>query len=142
MQPVPGLTVTENSHKGLMIGSIVGVVAGGITSLALVARNHQFYLQEGAPMTMNLPQPLLLTEVQIREANQKAAEQPPPVPVTVSRPPLVSTPTGNGTCYTPGTPGTPDVVIPGTPGVGSAPGTPPTVIPGTPATPATPYPCP
>lgn len=142
MQPVPGLTVTENSHKGLMIGSIVGVLAGGITSLALVARNHQFYLQEGAPMTMNLPQALRLSEAEIRDANQKAAAQPPPVPVTPAGPPLVPTTTGNGTCFTPGTPGTPDVVLPGTAGGGGSPGTPPTVISGTPATPPTPYPCP
>ena len=142
LQPVPGLPVTENSHKGLIIGGAVGGVVGFVTSLALLARNHEFYIQEGSPMTMNLPQALKLTEAQIRDANQKAAEQPPPLPVTRSRPLAVATTTGNDTCYTPGTPGTPDVVIPGTPGFGGAPGTPPTVIPGTPPTPPTPYPCP
>jgi len=141
-QPVPGLTVTENTHKGLVIGSMIGGIVGGVTSLALLARNHQFYIEEGSPMTMNLPEALTLTEAQIQAANQKAEEQPAPAPVTRSRPPLIPTATGNGTCYTPGTPGTPEVVIPGTPAVGGSPGTPPTVIPGTPATPRTPYPCP
>ena len=140
--PVPGIPVTENSHKGLAIGGMIGGVVGGVTSLVLLARNHQFYIQEGSPMTMNLPQALQLTEAQIRDANQKAAVEPAPVPVTRSRPPVVPTTTNNGTCYTPGTPGTPDVVIPGTPAVGGSPGTPATVIPGTPPTPPTPYPCP
>lgn len=140
--PVPGLTVTENSHKGLVIGSMIGGIVGGITSLTLRARNHQFYIQEGSPMTMNLPQALTVTEAQIRDANQKAAAELPPVPVTRSRPPAFPTPTGSGTCSTPGSPGTPDVVIAGTPGVNGSPGTPPTVIPGTPATPPTPHPCP
>lgn len=139
---MPGLPVTENSHKGLVIGGMIGGIVGGITSLALFEHNHQFYIAEGSPMTMNLPQALALTEAQIRDANQKAADQPAPVPVTRSHPPRLPTTTGNGTCYTPGTPGTPDVVIPGTPGMGGSPGTPPTVIPGTPATPPTPHPCP
>ena len=142
IEPVPGIPVTENSHKGLAIGGMIGGIVGGVTSFAVLARNHQFYLQEGSPMTMSLPQALQLSESQIRDANQKAAAEPAPVPVTRSRPPVVSTTTGNGTCYTPGTPGTPDVVIPGTPAVGGSPGTPGTVIPGTPATPPTPYPCP
>jgi len=110
--------------------------------LALVARNHQFYIQEGSPMTMNLPHALTVTEAQIRDATQKAAEQPPPAPVGGARPPVVPTITDNGTCYTPGAPGTPDVVIPGTAGVNGSPGTPPIVIPGTPSTPPTPHPCP
>src|SRR5215469_1324934 len=142
IEPVPGIPVTENSHKGLIIGGAVGGVVGFVTSLALLARNHEFYIQEGSPMTMNLPQALKLTEAQIRDANQKAAAEPAPVPVTRSRPPVAPTTTDNGTCYTPGTPGTPDVVVPGTPAVGGSPGTPATVIPGTPPTPPTPYPCP
>jgi hypothetical protein len=121
---------------------MIGGIAGGVTSLALLARNHQFYIQEGSPMTMNLPQALQLTAAQIRDANQKAAVEPAPVPVNRSRPPVVPTTTNAGTCYNPGTPGTPEVVIPGTPAVGGSPGTPATVIPGTPPTPPTPYPCP
>lgn len=45
-------------------------------------------------------------------------------------------------CYTPGTLGTPDIVIPGIPAMGDSPGTPTTVIPGIPPTPPMPYPCP
>ena len=48
----------------------------------------------------------------------------------------------NGTCYTPGAPGTPPTVIPGTPSIGDSPGTPNVMIAGTPAIPGTPYPCP
>jgi hypothetical protein len=121
MQPVPGLTVTQNSHKGLMIGSAVGGAVGMITSFALIARNHQFYIEEGSPMTMSLPQPVTLTKAQIDEANQKAAEQPALIPATRSRPPRVPGATDNGTCYTPGAPGRPDIVVPGSTGVNDLP---------------------
>ncbi|HEX6803864.1 MAG TPA: hypothetical protein VF133_09315 [Terriglobales bacterium] len=142
MQPVPGLTVTQNSHKGLMIGSAVGGAVGMITSFTLMARNRQFYIQEGSPMVMALPQPITLARAQIDDANQKAANQPPPPTARRTLPVALSTGTDHGTCYMPGTPGTPDVVIPGTPPVGNSPGTPPTVIPGIPPAPPTPYPCP
>jgi len=56
--------------------------------------------------------------------------------------PLPYPPYDRGICYTPGMPGTPPTVIPGTPPIGDSPGTPATVIPGTPAIPGTPYPCP
>jgi len=59
------------------------------------------------------------------------------------RPVFTSPPnTDPGTCWTPGTPGTPDIDIPGTPAIGNSPGTPSTHIPGIPATPPTPHPCP
>jgi hypothetical protein len=125
-----------------VIGSMIGGIVGGVTSLALIAHNRQFYIQEGSPMTMSLPQPLTLAREQIDDANHKAAEQPAQIPATRSRPLAVGQTTGSGTCYTPGTPGTPDVVIPGTPAIGNSPGTPPTVIPGTPPTPPMPHPCP
>jgi hypothetical protein len=79
-QPLPSLSMTVNSHKGLVIGSMIGGVVGFVTAVAVAARNHEFYIQEGSPMTMNLPQSLKLTGAQIRDANQKVAGQPAPVP--------------------------------------------------------------
>jgi hypothetical protein len=141
--PNPPLTVTQNSHQGLGIGLVVGGAAGGIASLVLMARNRQFYIQEGSAMTLALPQAVTLPRAQVDEANQKAAAQPPPIPVTRAHPPVVGPSTSdNGTCYMPGSPGTPGTHIPGTPGVNGAPGTPDIDIPGTPPTPPTPYPCP
>lgn len=71
--PVPGLTVTENSHKGLMIGSAVGAGVGFITSITLMARSHQFYLEEGSPLYIELPSPVSLTRAQISEAERNTA---------------------------------------------------------------------
>jgi len=141
--PVPPLTVTESSHTGLMVGTLVGGVAGSIASFVLIARDRHFYIEEGSPMSMNLPAAITVTQAQVDAANQKASSEPPPVAVRRPAPPsIVPATTDHGTCYTPGTPGTPGTHIPGTPGVNGAPGTPGIDLPGTPPTPPTPYPCP
>ncbi len=142
--PVPPLPpITANTHTGLMIGGIVGSAAGGIAALILAARNRQFYIEEGSPLAMSLPQAITLTQSQVDAANQKAATQPPPPAVRRPQPSvIVSNTTDHDTCYTPGSPGTPGTHIPGTPGVNGSPGTPDVDIPGTPPTAAMPYPCP
>jgi hypothetical protein len=140
---LPPLTMTENTHKGLAIGAIVGGIAGGVAALAFAEHNREFYLEGGSPMSMGLPQSITLAQSQIDDANKKAAAQPIPVPVGRTHPPtVVSSTTDNGTCYIPGSPGTPGTHIPGTPGINGSPGTPDIDIPGTPPTPPTPYPCP
>lgn len=139
-----GTTITSSTPKGIAIGSVVGLAAGGVVSLVLLTRGHQFFVDVGSPMQMTLPQPLTLAESQVAEALRAAQQNPPPVPVPAQRPqPAVfpSTPTSHGICYTPDTPGTPPTVIPGIPGSNGVPG-PPTIIPGMPSTPGTPYPCP
>jgi hypothetical protein len=73
LQPVPGLTVTENSHKGLAIGAVVGGVVGGITGFAFIAHSHSFYLEEGSPLHMTLASPVSLTRAQIAEAEHSSA---------------------------------------------------------------------
>lgn len=141
---LPPPTMTVNTHKGLAIGGIVGGIAGGIAGLAFAAHNRQFYIEEGSPLAMNLPQAITLSQAQVDEANQKAATQPaPPVRTARSHHPIVGpSTTDDGTCYIPGSPGTPATHIPGTPGIDDSPGTPDIDIPGTPPTPPTPYPCP
>jgi hypothetical protein len=112
--------------------------------LLFVETSHHFFLDVGSPVQMVLQHPISLQEdvvaLAIRDAEQHPApEQPiarrpqPPQPLPDNDP---------GTCWTPGTPGTPDIDIPGTPAIGDSTGTPPTHIPGIPATPATPHPCP
>jgi hypothetical protein len=146
--PPPGCLTASvsgppNRLKSIAIGSMVGLAAGGIASVALIFNSHNFFLDVGSPVEMVLQQPLRLDQDEVTEAVQKSerravAEQPiAPRPVPPPAPD-----SDHGTCYSPGTPGTPDTVIPGTPPIGDSPGMPPTVIPGTPATPPTPYPCP
>jgi hypothetical protein len=139
-----GTTITSSTPKGIAIGSIVGLAAGGVVALVLMTHSHQFFVDVGSPMQLTLPQPLTLAEDQVADANREAQEHPAVVPMAAPRLQPVafpSTPVDHGTCFTPGTPGTPPTVLPGIPGPDGIPG-PPTIIPGTPPTPGTPYPCP
>lgn len=129
-----GTTITASSPKGLAIGSLVGLAAGGAVSLVLLARSHHFYIEEGSPVGLTLPQPVSLAVAQIGNGAGEttsatpAAKGLPPAPMPASA--------MHGTCYIPGRPGTPATYIP------SGDATPDTYIPGTPPTPPIPYPCP
>lgn len=143
--PPPGclsssLTVPPNKGKSTVIGAAVGGVIGIAASLTLVATSHNFFLNVGTPVELVLQRPLSLQEPQASDAAQDSEQNPVAVQPTAQRPSLLPR-TDHGTCYTPGSPGTPDTVIPGAPGPDGVPG-PSTAIPGTPATPGTPYPCP
>ena len=148
MGPPPGclsssVTAPGSSAKGTVIGAGVGGMVGAVVSIVFLVHGHNFYLDAGAPMETSLQQPLVLKENEVEAAVAQSAEHSlPPQPIA-PRPyvyyPPVSDP---GTCYTPGSPGTPDTVIPGMPASDTSPGTPPTVIPGIPPTPPIPHPCP
>jgi hypothetical protein len=135
-----GTTLTSSSPKGIAIGSLVGLSAGVIVALVLFTHSHQFFVDVGSPMQMTLPQPVTLSQSQVAAAVRDAQAHPAQVPVAAPRP--LPSYANQGTCFTPGTPGTPPTMIPGTPAIGDSPGTPATMIPGTPAIPGTPYPCP
>jgi len=139
-----GTTLTSSTPKGLAIGSLVGLAAGGVVALVLLTHSHQYFVDVGSPLEMTLPQPLTLAEDHVADANRDAQERPVSVPLLAPRPQPVafpSTTVNHGTCFTPGTSGTPPTVLPGIPGPDGIPG-PPTVMPGTPSIPGTPYPCP
>jgi hypothetical protein len=139
-----GTTLTSSTPKGVAIGSIVGLAAGGVVALVLLTHSHQFFVDVGSPMEMTLSQPLTLAQDQVADANRQAQEHPAAVPMPAPRPLPVSfqsTSIDHGTCFTPGTPGSPPTVTPGMPGPDGVPG-PPTVMPGSPPTPGIPYPCP
>ncbi|HEX3738356.1 MAG TPA: hypothetical protein VHV29_01400 [Terriglobales bacterium] len=129
-----GTTLTASSPKGLAIGSLVGLAAGGAVSLVLLARSHHFYIEQGSPVGLTLPQPVTLAVAQIgngADAATSATAAPTPLPPT----PMPAS-AMHGTCYIPGRPGTPGAYIP------SGDSTPDTYVPGTPPTPPIPYPCP
>jgi hypothetical protein len=137
-----GMTTTSSTPKGLAIGSVVGLAAGGVVAFVLLARSHNFYVEVGSPLEMTLPQPLTLAQGQVTDSLREAAVHPAPLPVVAKRPaPPMPASTISGMCYTAGAPGAPDTYIPGPPPIGNSPGTPGTVIPGIPATPI-PQPCP
>jgi hypothetical protein len=136
-------TVASSTPKGLAIGSIAGLAAGAIVSVVLLASSHHFYVDTGSAMDMVLPRPVSIEEAQFAAALRAPRVQIQPIVVNRIAPtPVSSSSVDSGTCYTPGTSGTPDTVIPGTPPVGDSPGTPPIVIPGIPASPEIPHPCP
>jgi len=135
-----GQTITQSTPKGIAIGSVVGLAAGAVISIALLVHSRQFYVDSGAPIQMTLPQGLTLAQNRVTDAVREASQHPPAITMPVVTP-ASTTAINHGTCFTPGTPSTPPTVIPGVPGANGVPG-PPTILPGTPGTPSVPYPCP
>jgi hypothetical protein len=148
--PPPGclsstVTAPGSIAKDTVIGAMVGGAIGAVASLALLLNTHNFFLDVGSPVEMVLQRPLALQQDQVGTAIRDAEQHPVPQEPVSPRPQLLpSSPddTDTGICYTPGTPGTPGIYIPGTPGVGDSPGTPPIHVPGIPPTPPTPHRCP
>ena len=150
--PTPGCMNNSSSFtfppdrvKAMAIGGGVGFAAGGIASLVLVFGGHNFFLDVGSPVQMILQHPISLQEDEVAAAIRDAEQHPGPEQPVMQRPQPPPSPTqdsGPTFCETPGTPGTPDVDIPGTAAVGDSPGTPAIHIPGIPATPPTTHLCP
>jgi hypothetical protein len=148
--PPPGclsssVTAPGSTAKDTAIGAAVGGAIGAIASVALLLNTRNFFLDVGSPIEMTLQHPLSLQPDQVAAAIHDAEQHPSPQQPVSPRPrPWPPSPdnTDTGTCYTPGTSGTPDIDIPGTAAIGDSPGTPPIHIPGIPATPPTPHPCP
>jgi hypothetical protein len=135
------VTGPPDKGKDTVIGAAVGTGIGLAVGLVLVGSSHHFFLDVGAPIEMTLQRPLSLEGDQVAQAVHDAAQHPTPQQPIAPRP-YYPPPPDNGTCWTPGTPGTSGYDIPGTPAGNGAPGTPPIHVPGTPGTPPTPYPCP
>jgi hypothetical protein len=57
-----GTTMTTNTLKGVAIGSTLGLAAGSVVSLVLLARSHHFYMPIGSAMEMVLPQAVTLAQ--------------------------------------------------------------------------------
>jgi hypothetical protein len=136
------LTTPASSAKNTVIGAMIGGAIGGVASIALLIHTRNFFLDVGSPVEVVLQQPLVLEGDQVADAVRQSAQHPVPEQPVAQRPQYTPPDTDPGICYTPGTSGTPDVIIPGTPATPDSPGTPATRIPGIPATSPTPHPCP
>jgi len=130
--------VMGTKGKDTAIGAAIGGAAGMLASVFMLTSSRHFYVDAGAPVQMTLQQPVTLRQDEVVKAVRQSQEHDVAVQPVAPRP-LPSE--NHGTCYTPGTPGTPAMVIPGTPGPDGIPG-PPIVIPGTPPSPGVAYPCP
>lgn len=133
--PVAGLAIgaATGGKNGAWLGGEIGSAVGLVTFFVAAAHSGDYELGPGFPLELRSQGPIVLDAMRTADAAR--------TPSTVQR-------HENQSCYTPGTPGTPDITIPGTPGtppVGDMPGTPdtpPTFIPGTPGTPGYWHPCP
>jgi hypothetical protein len=140
---MPGPSTTL---RNTAIGSMVGFAVGGVASLALVLNTHNFFLDVGSPVEMILQHPISLQEDEVAAAIRDSEQHPAAEQPIAQRPRPTPTSTvdnsGPTFCETPGTPGTPDIDMPGTQAIGDSPGTPAIHIPGIPATPPTTHFCP
>jgi hypothetical protein len=140
--PLPPLPSLGNGPRNAIIGVGVAAVVG-TTILFVVAHGRNPQIEVGTPLEIILPAPVFLDAARVAAAVQQYDQQSGNAPPQIVQPPLKPK-----MCYDAGSPGTPDTVIPGTPGTPASrdfpgtPGTPDTVIPGTPGTPSSEYPCP
>lgn len=138
--PLPTLPSMGNGARNAVIGLGIAGAAAGIIVAAIGYHHNDIEMDAGTPVEIVLQSPLLLERDRVQAAVQQYSAQN-------SAPQIVKPPAKPKLCYDPGTPGSPDVVVPGspgTPGVGNVPGTPATpdvIIPGTPGTPGSYHPC-
>jgi hypothetical protein len=136
--PVIGTAVgaAKNGARGAVVGGAVGVAVGLFVDLVGAIRGHGLVAEKGAPIDLVLGAPLVFDRARLMAAEEFAASRPVFEPA--ARPKR---------CLAAGTPGSPDVTIPGVPpsisadGTLETPGTPTIVLPGTPATPDSWVPC-
>lgn len=137
------VTGPPNRGQDTVIGAAVGGAAGLAAGLLIATSSHQFFLDVGAPVEMVLQHPLTLQQDQVAEAVRESQKHPISQQPIAQRPmPAPPVDNSTGICWTPGTPSTPGVDIPGTPAIGDSPGTPGVHVPGIPATPPTAHACP
>lgn len=124
-----GTALTSSAVAGVILGGpVITAISAGVFITVLV-HPTAVAMERGSPMQLVLQGPLTLDARRVADAARVR-----PGTRLVAR--------VGRECFDPGSPGTPDVVIPGDPGtpaVGDMPGTPPTpptMIPGTPGTPA------
>ena len=144
-QLTPGSMTPSTRGRDAAIGLGVGAAIAAV-GLAIYASAHHhggpdFFFPAGAPMDVLLDSSIALDPAQIAGAlNQPQPPMLPTAQLPQPTPPSFDS-TSSGLCPGPDIPGTPDIVIPGTPAIGDSPGTPDTVIPGMPATPGGMVPC-
>jgi hypothetical protein len=136
--PVAGLAIgaLADGRNGAVLGSEIGSGVGLAIAIVALTRGSDYSLAPGFPLELRSEGPMML--------DAKRAADAVRVPFAVQSHQL----SAQQRCYTPGSPGTPDIYIPGTPGmppIGDSPGTPdtaPTIIPGTAPTPGYWHSCP
>ena len=81
--PTPGcsggtsqsLTIPGSKLKSTAIGSMVGLAIGGVVSLVLLSRSHNFFLDQGSPVELILRQPLSLDQSHIANEIQQPGQE-------------------------------------------------------------------
>jgi hypothetical protein len=58
------------------IGGLIGTAAGGIVSLVILTRSHQFFLDVGTPVDMTLQQPFVLEAGPVNDAVRQSTDHP------------------------------------------------------------------
>lgn len=128
LPPLPPLPSPGNGARNAIIALGVAGTAATVALAIIHYRHDDVQMEAGTPVEIVLQSPLLLDQERVQAAVRQYSAQLAGAP-----PQIVQPPQKPKLCYNPGTPSSPDVVVPGPPDV---------IIPGSPGTPGIYYPCP
>lgn len=83
---INGMNYNPGGLRDTAIGSMVGLAVGGVASLALILNTHNFFLDVGSPVEMELQQPLRLDQDEVTDPVHKSEKHPVAEQPIVPRP--------------------------------------------------------
>jgi hypothetical protein len=93
---INGMNFNMSRAESTGIGGLIGAATGGIVSLVILTRGHQFFLDVGTPVDMTLQQPLVLEAGPVNDAVRQSTDRPASIQPVEPRP----RPYGrDGRCY-------------------------------------------
>jgi hypothetical protein len=83
---INGMNFNIDRARSTGIGGIIGAATGGIVSLVILTRSHQFFLDVGTPVDMTLQQPLVLEAGPVNDAVRQSTDRPASIQPVEPRP--------------------------------------------------------
>jgi hypothetical protein len=83
---VNGMNFNMGRAESTGIGGLIGAATGGIVSLVILTRGHQFFLDVGTPVDMTLQQPLVLEAGPVNDAVRQSRDRPASIQPVEPRP--------------------------------------------------------
>jgi hypothetical protein len=83
---INGMNFNMDKAESTGIGGLIGAATGGIVSLVILTRSHQFFLDVGTPVDMTLQQPLVLEAGPVNDAVRQSTDRPASIQPVEPRP--------------------------------------------------------